>query len=143
MAAEPPSESQVDYNMPSYSREEFEAMVEEGVKAIPERFLKILDNVAVVVEDEPTGAQIKRLKIRRGWTLFGLYEGVPQSSRGAHYTSVLPDKITIFQKPIESAAKNKKEIMSIVKNTVWHEIAHHFGMDEARVRRAEAIKRKK
>jgi predicted Zn-dependent protease with MMP-like domain len=129
--------------MPSYSREEFEAMVEEGVKAIPERFLKILDNVAVVVEDEPTGAQIKRLKIRRGWTLFGLYEGVPQSSRGAHYTSVLPDKITIFQKPIESAAKNKKEIMSIVKNTVWHEIAHHFGMDEARVRRAEAIKRKK
>ena len=128
--------------MPRYSREEFEEMVGEGIKAIPERFLKKMDNVAVVIEYEPTKAQIKKLKIRRNWTLFGLYEGIPLSSRGVHYSSVLPDKITIFQKPIESAAKKRGEIMSIVKNTVWHEIAHHFGMDEARVRRAEN-KRKK
>jgi len=113
-------------------------MVEAGVAAIPERFLRKLDNVAVVVEDEPAPAQIRKLNLRRGWTLFGLYEGVPQISRGSHYGSVLPDKITIFQKPIEQAARDVKDIKEIVKNTVWHEIAHHFGMNENEVRRLEA-----
>lgn len=124
------------------NREEFEKIVEEGVKAIPEKFLRKLDNVAVVVEDEPTPVQKKKLNIHPNWTLFGLYEGVPQSSRGANYTSVLPDKITIFQKPIEAEARDKEGIKEIVKNTVWHEIAHHFGMSEARVRQAEARRRK-
>jgi predicted Zn-dependent protease with MMP-like domain len=128
--------------MRGLSREKFEEMVNEGVKAIPEKFLAKLDNVAIVVEREPSPVQMKKLKIRKGWTLFGLYEGVPQAVRGANYSSVLPDKITIFQKPIEEAARSEAEIKEIVKNTVWHEIAHHFGMDEDRVRRTEA-KRKK
>ena len=67
---------------------------------------------------------------------------MPQLERGANYTAVLPDKITIFQKPIEAAARDEKDIKEIVKNTVWHEIAHHFGMDEARVRQAEAKRRR-
>lgn len=121
--------------------EKFEKMVDEGVKAIPEKFLAKLDNVVIVVELEPTPAQIKKLKIRRGWTLFGLYEGVPQATRGANYSAVLPDKITIFQRPIEEAARGEEEIKEIVKNTVWHEIAHHFGMGEDRVRQAEARKK--
>jgi predicted Zn-dependent protease with MMP-like domain len=116
--------------------------VEAGVMAIPERFLKKLDNVAVVIENEPTPAQIKKLDLHRGWTLFGLYEGVPQISRGSHYGAVLPDKITIFQKPIKEAAQDAEDIKKIVKSTVWHEIAHHFGMDEGEVRRLE-IKRKR
>ena len=128
--------------MRGLSREKFEEMVDEGVKAIPEKFLRKLDNVAIVVEAEPTPAQIKKLKIRRGWTLFGLYEGVPQAARGTNYSAVLPDKITIFQKPIEEAARSEAEIKEIVKNTVWHEIAHHFGMDEGRVRQAEARRKK-
>lgn len=159
----------------------------KGIRAIPEKFLAKLDNVAIVVEPEPSPAQIKKLKIRQGWTLFGLYEGVPQAARGANYSAVLPDKITIFQKPIEEASKSEVEmelltaklggikrnsseanppslklrkgsprfhlrgkprsiwrrrIKEIVKNTVWHEIAHHFGMDEGRVRRAEARRKK-
>jgi len=122
--------------------EEFEKIVEEGISAIPEEFLRKLDNVAVVVEDEPTPVQKKKLNIHPNWTLFGLYEGVPQSSRGTNYTSVLPDKITIFQKPIEAEARNNEDIKEIVKNTVWHEIAHHFGMSEARVRQAEVRRRK-
>jgi len=113
-------------------------MVESGVAEIPDRFLQKLDNVSVVIEDEPTLEQIKKFNLRRGWTLFGLYEGVPQISRGSNYGAVLPDKITIFQKPIEGAARNLGDIKEIVKNTVWHEIAHHFGMNEGEVRQAES-----
>ena len=122
-------------------KDEFEKMVKAGIAAIPERFLRKLDNVAIVIENEPTLQQKEKTHLRQGWTLFGLYEGVPQTKRGAHYGSVLPDKITIFKEPIIQAASDVKHIEEIVKNTVWHEIAHHFGMDEDQVRRSE-IRRK-
>ncbi len=128
--------------MPKLNRAEFEKIVEEGIGAIPEKFLQKLDNVAIIIKNEPTPAQKKKLNIRSNWTLFGLYEGIPQAKRGINYSGVLPDKITIFQKPIEDEARGEEDIKEIVKNTVWHEIAHHFGMDEARVRRAEANRRK-
>jgi predicted Zn-dependent protease with MMP-like domain len=119
----------------------FEEIVKEGIKAIPERFLEKLDNVDIVIEDEPTLYQLKKLGARKNSLIFGLYEGIPQTKRG-NYGQVLPDKITIFKKPIEKIARSEKEIQEIVKNTIWHEIAHHFGMDEKRVREAE-VKRKK
>jgi len=128
--------------MRNLNRKEFEKIIKEGIKAIPEKFLRKLENVAIVIEDEPTPAQKKKLNIHSGWTLFGLYEGVPQLERGANYSAVLPDKITIFQNPIEAGARDGKDIKEIVKNTVWHEIAHHFGMDEARVHQAEARKKR-
>lgn len=128
--------------MPRLTKEEFEKIVGEGVKAIPERFLQKLSNVAIVIEAEPTPAQRKKLNIHPGFTLLGLYEGVPQARRGSNYSAVLPDKITIFQNPIEATARDETDIKEIVKNTVWHEIAHHFGMDEAEVRQAEARRRK-
>jgi len=117
--------------------EEFEKIVAEGIEMIPEIFLKKLKTVAIVIDSEPSPAQRRKVNLHAGWTLFGLYEGIPLSSRGSNYTSVLPDKITIFQRPIEQAARDFKDIKEIVKNTVWHEIAHHFGMDEERVREAE------
>ena len=147
----------------------FEKIVKEGIEAIPEKFLRKLDNVAIVIESEPTLIQKKKLNPVRGredsshtsslrgrqrasasngvnihsnWTLLGLYEGVPQAKRGANYGAVLPDKITIFQKPIEEEARDEKDLKEIVKNTIWHEIAHHFGMSEARVRKAEVKRRK-
>ena len=123
-------------------RTEFEKIVKEGIEAIPKKFLRKLDNVVIVIEDKPTPAKKKKLNIHSDWALFGLYEGVPQASRGTNYTAALPDKITIFQKPIEKEARDEKDIKEMVKNTVWHEIAHHFGMDEARVRRVEIQKRK-
>jgi len=128
--------------MQRLTKEEFEKIVGEGVKAIPERFLQKLSNVAIVIEAEPTPAQRKKLNIHPGFTLLGLYEGVPQARRGSNYSAVLPDKITIFQNPIEATARDETDIKEIVKNTVWHEIAHHFGMDEAEVRQAEARRRK-
>jgi len=124
------------------NRRKFEKIVKKGIKAIPERFLQKLNNMAIVIGDEPTPAQKKKLNIRSNWTLFGLYEGIPQLSRGANYSAVLPDKITIFQKPIEAAARDEENIKEIVKNTVWHEIAHHFGMNEVQVRQAETKRRK-
>ncbi|OGH16028.1 MAG: hypothetical protein A3C30_00780 [Candidatus Levybacteria bacterium RIFCSPHIGHO2_02_FULL_40_18] len=124
-------------------RARFEEIVNEGIESIPSEFLDKLDNVAIVIEDEPTEQQIRKLKLHRGITLFGLYEGVAQDRRGSHYSGVLPDKITIFQNPILRASRDEEDMKEIVKLTVWHEIAHHFGMDEAQVRAAEARRRQK
>lgn len=122
------------------TRENFEKIVSAGIKAIPDKFLKKLNNVAIVIEDFPDTAQKNKLGIRSGsYSLFGLYEGVPQTAR-RHYSGVLPDKITIFQKPIEAAAKSEDNIKKLVTETVWHEIAHHFGIDEKTVRKLERKK---
>ena len=123
------------------TEERFEKIVKEGIKAIPKRFLEKLDNVDIVIEDEPTSWQFKKLKTKNGFLIFGLYEGVPKTKRGS-YGMVLPDKITIFKKPIEQIARSEEGIKEIVKNTVWHEIAHHFGFSEEGVRKAESKKRR-
>ena len=123
-------------------KETFEKLVQEGIELIPKKFMAKLENVAIVVEDEPTSEQTEKLKLGRGYLLFGLYEGVPQTKRGPHYGMTLPDKITIFQKQIEQAAGSDETVREIVKNTVWHEIAHHFGTSEQRLKEIEK-KRKK
>lgn len=125
------------------TNEEFEQLVNDGIAAIPKKFLDLLDNVAVVIEDEPTREQLRKLKLHPGWTLFGLYEGVPQSGRSQMYSGVLPDKITIFKNPILQAASTPEDISELVRDTVWHEIAHHFGMNEAEVHNAEEKRRKR
>lgn len=117
--------------------EEFEELVREGIKAIPQNFLDKLENVDIVIEEAPTPEQLHKLSIRKNYTLFGLYEGIPKTKRSSGYGQVLPDKITIFKNPIEQASQSKEQIKQIVKDTVWHEFAHHFGMDEDRVRKAE------
>lgn len=123
--------------MKKISHDAFEKIVQAGIEAIPEESLRKLENVAIVIEDEPTKEQKRQLHIHKGWTLFGLYEGVSQLERGANYSMVLPDKITIFKNPIEAEARDEADLREIVKNTVWHEIAHHFGMDEDEVEQAE------
>jgi predicted Zn-dependent protease with MMP-like domain len=119
--------------------EEFAKIVEAAIKNIPEEFQNKLENVSMLVEDLPTPNQLNKLRARgeRGM-LLGLYEGVPQTRRG-HYGigGHLPDKITIFKFPIERIARSKVHLIQIVVNTVKHEIAHHFGMDEHQVRDAE------
>lgn len=120
---------------------EFEKLVQEGITEIPQEFLKKLKNVAMVIEEEPTQEQIKKLRLRKDSFLFGLYEGVPQTKRSIFY-SALPDKVTIFKKPIEQYASSAEEIKKIVKETVWHEIAHHFGSDEERIKKAQGQRRK-
>ncbi|MDD5098368.1 MAG: metallopeptidase family protein [Candidatus Pacebacteria bacterium] len=116
---------------------DFEKLVKEGIDAIPKELLKKLDNVGIVIEDNPTKEQLKKLKVRNDYSLLGLYEGVPKTKRW-EYAQVLPDKITIFKNPIERMAQSEEKIKELVKNTVWHEIAHHFGMDEEKVRKSES-----
>ena len=119
---------------------QFEDLVKQGIDAIDERFLQKLKNVEIVIEDNPTPYQLEKLNLRGG-LLFGLYEGIPQTKR-EQYGQVLPDKITIFKNPMEQVFSNPEDIKKAVKDTVWHEIAHHFGMDERQVRQAERKRHK-
>jgi len=122
------------------SDEEFEELVNRGIAKIPQRFLDKLNNVAIVIADRVTIAQKKKQGLGQRDELLGLYEGVPQTHRWG-YNAALPDKITIFKIPIEQMARTKEQVEAIVRDTVWHEIAHHFGMDEHEVRRAEKKRR--
>ena len=123
------------------SSDDFQKLVQEGIDAIPARFLMLLNNVAFVVEDRPSAEQRGKEGTRRRQFLLGLYEGVPLTERGSEYGFVLPDKITIFKREIEEYARDEKEIPGIVKDTVWHEVAHYFGMDEDEVREKEKRQR--
>lgn len=123
-------------------KSKFEKLVQDGVKEIPENFRRKLSNVAIVVEDDPSRDQLKKLKISGSMNLLGLYEGIPQTKRD-NYGMVLPDKITVFKNPIENIASSDNEIREVVKNTVWHEIAHHFGLGEKKVRELSLKRRKK
>ena len=122
------------------NRERFEELVARAVETLPEQFLERMENVVVVVEDRPTRAQLAKAGVGRSYTLLGLYEGLPLTRRGRHYNLVVPDKITIFQRPIESGCRNDDEITAEVQRVVQHEIAHHFGIDEATMRQIESEK---
>lgn len=122
------------------NRDVFERLVVEGFERIPKKFREKMKNVAVLVEDEPSKEIREREELGENETLLGYYHGIPITERGAFYGmgTVYPDTITIFQKPIEEMAEGDHErIREIVADTVWHEFAHHFGMDEPEVRRRE------
>jgi predicted Zn-dependent protease with MMP-like domain len=109
----------------------FEQLVGQAIDSLPEEFMEYMENIDIVIADAPNGAQLKRL--RRGQTLLGLYEGVPMTERTTNYGYVTPDKITIFQKTIESAFHQEDVIVKEIRRVVLHEIAHHFGIDDARL----------
>ncbi|OGH17487.1 MAG: hypothetical protein A3C97_00430 [Candidatus Levybacteria bacterium RIFCSPHIGHO2_02_FULL_37_11] len=109
--------------------ERFRKLVAEAIDSLPEEFAKRLNNVSVVVEDDPSPKLLKSLKLPAWALLFGLYQGVPQTRRG-FYSGVLPDKITIFKNPIQRVSKTEEEIKAQVRTTVIHEIGHHFGLSE-------------
>ena len=99
-------------------RERFERLVARAVDSLPEEFRTRLENIDVVVEDWPTHSQLAEAGLRKGETLLGLYEGVPLTRRGSHYGLVPPDKITIFQKPIEAKCRNDAEITAEIQKVV-------------------------
>ncbi len=115
-------------------KERFEELVRHVVESLPSEFLENLENVDVLVEDYPSELQIHKSKVPGKYNLLGLYEGVPRTKRGSHYGMVLPDKITIFQRPIEAKCHSDDEIASEIQRVVKHEIAHHFGIDDERLR---------
>lgn len=115
-------------------RERFEELVAEAVESLPEKFREALENIAVLVADWPTREQLESVGLRRKDELFGLYEGVPLPKRTHNYQMVLPDRITIFQKPIEMRYHSEELIRRKIQSTVRHEIAHYFGISDKRLR---------
>jgi predicted Zn-dependent protease with MMP-like domain len=115
------------------SREEFEALVEKAVSGLPEEFARLLDNVAVMVEEEPTDEDLEEVGMNpddpEEDELFGLYQGVPMTDRGSGY-SALPDRVVIFRGPILRACDSRREVIREVRDTVVHELGHYFGLEE-------------
>ena len=120
---------------------QFEKLVEQALNRLPEKIRKKMDNVAITVEKRPNFVQLKKSGLRFQGLLLGLYQGVPQTRRGPGYSGVLPDKITIFQESIENLAQNPSQIVSLVRDVVWHEVAHHFGFNEREIRLLEQRKK--
>ncbi len=116
---------------------DFDLLVERACAKIPRRFRRRLANIAFIVEAEPSAAQLRAAGVRPGHTLLGLYRGRPLTQRSVSDTFVMPDQIIIFQGPHERLAASPANLQKLVEETVWHEVAHYFGMDETRVRRAE------
>jgi predicted Zn-dependent protease with MMP-like domain len=108
---------------------EFEALVAEALDSLPEQFAELLANVAVVVEDEPGAEDREEVGIGDDEELFGLYQGVPLSERGSSY-GALPDRVVIYRGPILRWCESRREVIREVRDTVVHELGHHFGLDE-------------
>ena len=118
------------------SRQEFEELVNKVVAQLPKDYLARIKNVAFIVDDIPSEEQRRKLLLRSDQTLFGLYEGVPLSERQG-YEKMLPDKITIFQKPLEYSSENINDLFKNIGKTVWHEVAHYFVLNHDQIRALE------
>lgn len=129
--------------MERLTREAFEGLVQEGFLLLPETFRKRIRNVALLVEDEPSEEVRKREGLEAEETLLGLYQGIPATARGDTYGigETLPDTITLYKLPIEEEAGGDPEkARTVVAETIWHEYAHYFGMDEEEVRLREEMR---
>jgi predicted Zn-dependent protease with MMP-like domain len=113
----------------------FLELVREAVESLPEQIARAMENVEVIVEPWPTVRQLLAAGVMPGrGTLFGLYQGIPLTHRTSGYNLVPPDKITIFQGPITTVSRTDEAVRELVRRTVIHEIAHHFGIDDDRLR---------
>ena len=111
----------------------FRSLVSEAIDGLPSEIRDQLDNVDVVVEDWPSRTALARAGRQHPAQLLGFYEGIPQTRRTRHYELILPDKISIFRHPIELQCRTPQEVRDLIQHVVRHEIAHHFGIDDARL----------
>ena len=117
--------------------EEFDQLISKAMDELPQEYIKGLDNVAIVYADDPDKYQAQKAGLREGNLLLGLYEGIPLTARGAGYTFVLPDKITLFKFPITAVSHSPEALYEQIKRTLWHEIAHYYGLDHHRIHELE------
>jgi predicted Zn-dependent protease with MMP-like domain len=117
-----------------FAPEAFEQLVAQALDELPEFFQEKLQNIEVVVADWPTIAELQSVGLKPGQLLLGLYQGVPLTKRTSRYGLVLPDKVTIFQGPIERVCHTQEQVIRQVQRTVKHELAHHFGISDDRLR---------
>lgn len=111
-------------------RDAFLALVDEALLTIPDQFREALANVAIVVEDAPSPAQLAAVDVSPPDTLLGLYEGTPLTERGWAHGNTLPDKVTLFQIPIEDASADEDDVVIAIGETLIHELGHYFGLSE-------------
>jgi len=117
--------------------EQFDGIVREVISSMPVEFKELLDNIDILIQDWPSREQLRSVGLKGKYDLLGLYEGTPRTQRDQSYNLVLPDKITIFQKPLEAQCTTKKELKEEIVKTVKHEFAHYFGLDEERLHQIE------
>lgn len=120
--------------MAPYSIEEFETLVAEALVDLPAEFQEKLENIQIEVQERPSRQDLIRAGLPPGQTLLGLYHGIPLTKRGQGYNLVLPDRITLYRGPIEQVGRTPAGIRRQVRHVVLHEIAHHFGISDARLR---------
>lgn len=111
--------------------EQFDELITRAMNELPQKYIKNLDNIAIVQAEEPTEEQKRKMHIDGNSLLLGLYEGVPLTQRGAGYTFVLPDKITLFKQPLLQMSRTPEQFYERVKRTLWHEIAHFYGLSHS------------
>jgi predicted Zn-dependent protease with MMP-like domain len=116
------------------NRSRFERLVAEALDSLPPEFQEKMDNVDVVIEAWASREEMEKAGLSPDETLFGLYEGVPLTERTTRYGLVLPDKITIYQGPIEAYCRSAEEVRGRVRQVVMHELGHHFGISDERLR---------
>ena len=113
--------------------QEFDLLISQAMDELPQAYIKGLDNVVIVYADKPSFEQIQKMKIEDNQLLLGLYEGIPLTQRGAGYNLVLPDKITLFKESIMAVSRSQSELFEQIKRTLWHEIAHYYGLSHDRM----------
>lgn len=118
------------------SDEEFQALINEAFNELPKRHTANIKNVALLYEQEPTPTQRQKLKLRATQSLYGLYEGVPLAYRGG-VQSLYPDRITLFKLPLLLNSYDIASLKANIKHTLWHEIAHYYGLDHPKIRDLE------
>jgi predicted Zn-dependent protease with MMP-like domain len=119
------------------SREEFERLVVEAVTLIPKRFRREMKNLALVVEDEPTPELLEEMEIVPPDSLYGLYQGTPLPERTWGFGNSLPDRITLFQRPIEEDCEDEDDVRAVIGETLIHEVGHYFGLSEEEIEEIE------
>ena len=119
------------------TREQFDALVDEAVRSIPARFRAALRNIVIVVEDEPSQEVLEEMEIDPPDTLFGLYQGTPLTERRWDYGNALPDRVTLFQRPIERESEDRDDVVAAIGETLIHELGHYFGLSEEEIEEIE------
>lgn len=118
------------------SDEEFQRLIDQALTELPGEHVKNIENIAILYEDRPTAEQREKLQLRHDQTLLGLYEGTPLPQRQG-MTRLLPDKITLFKEPLSYQAGTLDGLKEEIKHTLWHEIAHYYGLDHDRIHELE------
>ncbi len=123
--------------MPHLAKEHFERLVADALAGIPRRFRDAMRNVAIVVDDEPAPDLLRELEIEPPETLLGLYQGTPLTERSWDYGNMLPDRILLFQGPLERASDDEADLVVAIGETLIHEIGHYFGLSEEEIEEIE------